>query len=300
MQDLIIIGGGPAGCSAAVYARRFYLDATLIFDRPGGLIATAHKIENWPGIKEMGGFEFGQTLLEHARALGAECVTATVERVEKLPDGNFRVTASGQTYTAKTVLIASGTLPRQLGIPGEQELQGKGVSYCAVCDANFFKGKTVAVIGGSDSCCNEAELLAEIADKVYLIYRRSQLRAEDANVRGVENHPKVEILYNTTLQEIRGTDRVEGALLSDGSELALDGVFVAIGREPLTGVFDGIDLDFSPKGEILIDENNGTKTSGVFAAGDVVPGIKQAIVAAASGVSAVFGVREYLKKLEQN
>jgi len=300
MLDLAIVGGGPAGASAAVYARRFEMKTALLFREPGGLISTAHLVENWPGIPSISGFELGEKLLKHARGVGAEEIFAEVSAIEKEAGGTFLLRAAGgKEIRARAVLLASGTFPRKLGVPGEAELLGKGVSYCATCDGPFFKGKRVAVIGGSDSCCNEAEFLADLAEKVFLIYRREELRAEPANRARVEKNPKIEMILSATPRAILGKEKVEGFRFERAGkeeDLKVDGVFVAIGREPMTGLLDGVEVEFSERGEVLVDEKKMTKTPGLFAAGDVVPGIKQAIIAAASGVEAVFGAREWLRK----
>lgn len=298
MKDLIIIGAGPAACSAAIYARRFEMSVTLIYDLIGGLITKAHLVENWPGEKSLSGFELGQKLWDHAESVGAEGVQSHVEKITKRDDGIFEVTAGGEKHESKAVLVTSGTFPRKLGIPGEDEFLGKGVSYCAVCDAGFFKGKTVAVIGGSDSACNDCELLSKHAEKVFIIYRQKKLRAEDANVKAVEKCDNVKIIFEANPKEIKGGEKVEKLVLDTGQELAVDGVFVAIGREPLTGMLDEVEVEFSEKGEIVVDEKKMTKTPGLFGAGDVTPGIKQAITAAASAVEAVFGIREWLRDQE--
>lgn len=290
VYDLVIVGGGPAGLSAAIYAARFKLKTVVLARELGGLLANTHLVENWPGSKSAGGAELMAGIQEHAESLGAEVKQAEVKEIKKKGDA-FSLTTDDGEVQGKAVLLATGTWHRKLGVPGEEEFYGRGVSYCAVCDAAFFKGKTVAIVGGSDSAAKEALLLSEYAAKVYIIYRGEKIRAEPVNAEKVEKNKKVEVITNTNVLAIKGGKFVESVALDKlckgSKELKLDGVFINIGYDPQSELAKKLGVKLSEKGEIVADYGSKTNVDGVFAAGDVVSGsFKQAITAAAQGAVA--------------
>jgi len=299
MYDVIIIGAGAAGLSAAIYARRFLMKTLVIGQLMGGLLTTTHLVENWPGEKAISGLDLMKKVEDHARAFGAELVGGTVSGVKKLKDG-FSVKTSGKTYKAKTLIFATGTIHRRLGVPGEGEYAGRGVSYCATCDGMFFKNKQVGIVGGSDSAAKEALLMTEYAKKVYIIYRREKIRAEPVNVQRVNKkvkQGKIEIITNTNVTEIKGDDKkVSSVLFDSGKEFKLDGVFIEIGLIPQNDLAKSIGVKLNKKGEIKIDRGSVTSVPGVFAAGDCADApYKQAITGSAEGVIAAFGAYDYIK-----
>ena len=299
MYDLIVIGGGPAGLSAAIYAARFKLKTLVIAKEIGGAIVNTHLIENWPGFKSISGLELMEKIREHAENLNVEIKQDEVVDIAKQGE-KFLVKARGAEYESKTVLLATGNVHRKLGVPGEKEFHGKGVSYCATCDAAFFKEKIVAVVGGSDSAAKEALLLSEYATKVYIIYRRDKIRAEPINVDRVDENPKIQIISNTNVVEIKGDSFVNGVVLDrpykGSKEFKLDGLFIEIGYNPKTELAKELGVELNKKDEIITKIDSSTNVKGVFAAGDVIDrDFKQAITGAAEGVIAAFGVYRYQK-----
>lgn len=293
---MIVVGGGCAGYSAAMYASRFEMSVLVIAKIPGGLITTTHLVENYPGVPTWSGFEMGMKFKEHAEKFGAETKIATVDRIEK-KDASFIITTTGgDMIEGKTIVLATGSEHRHLDIPGEEEYANKGVSYCAVCDAAFFRGKTVAIIGGSDSAAKEALLMAEYASKVYMIYRGDDIRPEPINKKRVLENEKIEILTRKNLQEIHGDgNKVTHVSFKEGGELALDGIFVAIGHLPQSELALQLEVAVNEKKEIIIDHASCTNIQGVYAAGDVtqIP-FRQAIISAAQGAYAANSAYEYL------
>jgi len=298
IYDFAIIGGGPAGLSAAIYAARFRLKTVVFAKEPGGALSMIHLMENWPGDKSLAGYELGDRLSEHAKSLGVEIFTADVKSVKKTSK-TFLIENEEGKHEAKSLLIATGTKHRKLCVPGEEEFHGKGVSYCAICDAAFFRNKVVAVIGGSDSAVCEALILSEHASKVYLIYRRDKIRAEPINDERLIKNKKVTVILNTNVTSIKGGKFVSSLALdktfNGSNELAVDGVFVAIGYEPQNDIATQLGVKLDPRGEIIIGCGSETNIPGVFAAGDVTSGtFKQVITAAAQGVVASHSAYNYL------
>ncbi|MFQ5474845.1 MAG: NAD(P)/FAD-dependent oxidoreductase [Candidatus Nanoarchaeia archaeon] len=291
--DYIIIGGGPGGYSSAIYAARYNLKTLVIAKERGGLITTTHLIENWPGVKSATGLELMDAVEAHVKHLNVPIVDGIVLSLEK--DGDtFIVKTRDDKYKAKAILLATGTKHRHLTVPGAEEFNGRGISYCATCDGAFFKNKVVAVIGGSDTSAKEALVLSEIAAKTYIIYRREKIRAEPINydrvMKKVEEG-KIEIIYRTNITEVKGDKMVTGVTLDNefngSKELELQGVFGAIGLIPQTGLAKSIGVDLDERGEIKIDRDSKTNIPGVYAAGDCTDsGFKQAITAAAEGCTA--------------
>ncbi len=292
--DFVIIGAGPAGLSAAVYAARFKLKTIVIGEIIGGTVVNTNKLENWPGAIEINGWDLAENLKKHVQANEVEIINSKVISVEK-KDNLFLIKTSSQNYYSKAILFATGTTRRKLGVVGEKEFEHKGVSYCAVCDGGFFKEKTVAVIGGSDSAIKEALYLADHASKVFIIYRKNKLRAEPISLERLENKKNIEIMFNKNIGEIFGDTKVKGVKFKEGGELALDGVFVEVGAEPNSEFASSIGVKINSKKEIIIDKNSKTNVPGVFAAGDVTDNsFKQVIIASAEGVISSFSVYEFI------
>ncbi len=301
MYDVGIIGGGPAGLSAAMYAGRLKLKTLVLTKERGGTIVNTNDIANWPGIKKTEGMTLAKQLEEHALDYpDVEIKDAMVAGIKK-KDSGFVITTQSGEYEAKTVIYAVGTEVRKLGIPGEEKFSGKGVHYCALCDGFFYKDKTVAVVGGSDSAAKEALLLTQWAKKVYIIYRKEQIRAEPVNMDKVEKSDKIEIINNTNVTEIKGGEHADTLVLDkeyNGSrELKVDGVFVEIGRVPGNVLVKDVGVELNDKGEVIINRKSETNVPGFFAAGDVTDSFfKQAIGAASEGVTAAYSAYVYLQK----
>ncbi|MFA6383556.1 MAG: FAD-dependent oxidoreductase [Parcubacteria group bacterium] len=300
---LIIIGAGPAGLAASIYASRYGVKHIIVGELLGGLIAETHLIDNYPGIEDVTGFEFGQKLAHHAQKYGVEIMPGRVQKIFKA-EADFEIElAGGGIISSKAILIATGTKHRKLGIKGEEEFLGKGVSYCATCDGFFYKNKTVAVVGGSDSAAGAAVYLSEICEKVYLIYRRKKLRAEDFWVNLVEKNSKIEVVYNTNIVEILGAEKVCEVQLDkiykNAETLSVDGLFIEAGSVPSIDFAGGLELETDENGYIKIKSDSSTSTLGVWAAGDTTTGSDkfcQVITACAEGAIAARSISNYLKK----
>jgi len=299
MYDTIIIGQGPAGITAGIYAARREMKTLILGKEPGGQIIWAGKIENYPGFTSINSFELISRFNEHALASGVEIKNAEVKRVEKQTDGSFLLFTNRDKYEAKTVIIAMGLSPRRLAVPGEVEFNGKGVSYCANCDGPLYKGKTVAVIGSGNSAFDAAEVLSKIAAKVYLITRGATFKAFDSLVDEVKNRDNIEIITGAQTREIKGGDKVESFVYQNDSgqdiSLSLDGVFIEIGRIASTNlVADLVDRDENL--QILVDNKYATRTPGLFAAGDVVASdFKQITIAMGQATSAALYAYQYIQ-----
>ncbi|MEM4363705.1 MAG: FAD-dependent oxidoreductase [Candidatus Diapherotrites archaeon] len=297
-QDLIIIGTGCAGMSAAIYAARFRLKTLLIGEMPGGLITTTHLVENWPGFTSISGQGLAEELKKHVEANNVPIVYDKVIEIKKKADFDFELkTISEKKYATKTILLATGTERKKLNVPGEKELANKGVSYCATCDGALFKNKVVAVIGGSDSAAKEALFLAEYASKVYIVYRGEKIRAEPINTERVTKNKKIEIITKKNVAEIVGQKKVEAIKFKEGGELKVDGVFIEIGATPNSELAEKLGVKLEPNKEIIIDNDSRTNVKGIYAAGDVTNRhFKQAITGAAEGVIAAFSAYEDISK----
>ena len=292
MVDVAIIGAGTAGLTAAIYARRAGISVTVFeSEAPGGQIINTPEIDNFPGLPGVSGYEYANKLFEQAQALGAEFVFDKAKVAEGSLEEGFRLTGEyGTVCEAKTVIIASGVKRREMGLAGEQEFTGRGISYCATCDGAFFKGKTAAVFGGGNTAVEDAIYLAGICKKVYIIHRRNQFRADQALVEELLAHDNVETKLCFTVSGIRGEDKLTGVELTniDGSreELITDALFVAIGLIPENGVFKDI-AELDDAGYVVAGENCETSTPGVFAAGDCrTKDVRQLVTAAADGAVA--------------
>jgi len=299
--DVIIIGGGPAGLSAAIYARRFGIEPLVIVRESGGLMATAPLLENWPGEKSITGAKLAQKMEKQAKKLKVKIVVDSVEKVSS--DGKkFEVQAIEKTYSSRALILATGTKHKHLGVPGEAEFEGKGVSYCATCDGPLFANRAVAVIGGGDSAVKTALLLAGFASKVYLIYRGGALKCDAFNKDSVSANPKITVIYETNVTKIIGDKMVSAVELDkpfEGSgSLAVQGVFISVGHAPRSELAVGLGATVNDKAEVLIDKAGKTAVPGLFAAGDVTDfGFKQAVTAASQGATAAHEAYNYVSRL---
>ena len=294
MWDIIIVGAGPAGLTAALYALRAN-KKVLIFEAKtyGGQIINAASIENYPGIEKISGFEYATNLYNQVMKLGAEFKFETVIRVDE--DKNV-ITNKG-TYRAKSIILSTGAENRKLKIDGEEELVGRGVSYCATCDGNFYKGKTVAVIGGGNTALEDALYLSNIANKVFLIHRRDEFRADDKYVQKVKNQENIELILNANVVKFKGDSKLQSIVIknNDGSifEIELDGIFIAVGQEPKNENFTNI-VDLDDKGYIISDDGVHTKVKGIYIAGDSrEKSLRQLTTAVSDGaIAATIAIKE--------
>lgn len=293
IYDVIIIGTGPAGLAAAIYAKRAKLNM-LLLDKSrfsGGQVLTTYEVDNYPGLPGISGMELGKKFKEHANAMGAESVAEGVLSIKPESDKVVVETKKG-TYEAKSVLVATGADHRLLGVPGEEELTGMGVSYCATCDGAFFKNKTTAVVGGGDVAVEDAIFLARQCEKVYLIHRRDELRGAKSLQEKLFSMDNVEVIWDSVVTEIKGSDKVEGVTIQsvkDGSnkELALDGVFVAIGIAPNSNVLAGV-VEMDESGYVIAGEDGQTSNPRIFVAGDIrKKPLRQIVTAVADGANAI-------------
>ncbi len=306
LYDLIVIGGGPAGMTAALYARRYDLKVLVLYEKLGGHTADAHNVENYPGIFSISGMNLAAKFKEHAEKFKAEIKQEKVERIEKATH-DFHVTTYHSMYTGKTLLIATGTETKRLEIKGEKEFSGKGISFCATCDGPFFKKKTVAVVGGGDSAVSAALYLSDIAKKVYLIHRREEFRAEPLQVKQLRKTKNIECVLSSVIQEIKGAKLVSSAIISDVNnsktkEIALDGVFIKIGAMPTSVLVQDVGVKFDDSGFIVVDCAQATTIPGVYAAGDITTGsnkFMQIVTAAAEGAVAASSIYRYVRQHEK-
>lgn len=300
MYDLIIIGSGPAGLSAAVYGKRAGLNLLVIEKNPmsGGQVLTTYEVDNYLGLPGINGFDMGVKFREHAQNAGAEFVEAHVKGIEDKGEVKI-VRTDKENYETRTIILATGAHHAQLGAPGEKELSGMGVSYCATCDGAFYRNKTVAVVGGGDVAVEDAVFLARSCEKVYLIHRREELRAARTLQEKLMALPNVEILWNHVVNRIQGEDMVDSILIENvkdhsSRELAVSGIFIAVGILPETEMFREL-VECDPAGYIMAGEDCKTSVPGIYAAGDArTKPMRQIITAVADGANAAAGVGSYL------
>lgn len=296
MQDILIIGSGPAGLTAAIYAARARLSATVLEkDFMGsGAIAVTEQVDNYPGLSGISGYDLGEKFRAHAESAGAKIKTAEAVEIKNVGNGFAVKTKDGEILEAKTVIYAAGTSYRRLEIPGDKLL---GVSYCATCDGAFYEGKNVAVIGGGDTALTDALYLAKIAEKVYLVHRRDRFRGNSGLVEKVKNTSNIELVLCAKPERIVGEKNVRELLLDQQGQvnvLNVDGVFVAIGAVPNTQILRGL-VELDENGYIIAEESGRTSREGFFAAGDVRSKVfRQVVTAAADGACCVNSVEEYL------
>lgn len=305
MYDIIIIGAGPTGFAAGIYAARREMKALIIGKETGGQLIWAADIENYPGFNQIQNTDLINKMADQVKALGIEIKNLEVNKIEKIEEGNFNVYTSKEKFEAKTVLVAIGLTPRRLAIPGEVELTAKGVSYCANCDGPFFRGKTIAVVGGGNAAMDAVDVMSKIAKKVYLIHRQEEFKAFASSIQEAADEGDVEFILNSEVKEIIGKEKVEKIKIfnnktNENSELAVDGIFIEVGRIAATDLVKDF-ADRNEKMEILVDEKCATKTGGLFAAGDVtqVP-FKQITVACGQGTIAALAAYQYIQEKQGN
>ena len=295
--DLIVLGGGPTAIACAIYAARFAMDVLIVGKTFGGLIATTHLVENYPGIVSTSGQGLMEMFREHMNSLNIPYISDEIRSIEKDND-YFILHSFFQKFKAYSICIATGSERKKLGIPGEEEFAGRGVSYCATCDGPFYKDKNVCVIGGSDSAAKEALFLAQNVKKVFIIYRGEEIRAEPINKRRVKELENIEIIYKTTISEIKGENKVKSVIFDSGKEFKVDGVFIEIGSIPNSDLAKRYGVKTNEKGEIIINRRSETNIPGIYAAGDVADApFKQAITGVAEGVIAAYSAFDYIKEI---
>jgi thioredoxin reductase (NADPH) len=291
--DVVIIGGGVTGMGAAVYAGRFQMKTAVVTGEKGGTIVNTDDVANYPGFKQISGLDLAEKVEEHAKEYDIELVEKKVTKITRCKEGCLKVYTGEDHLHTRSIIFATGTTWRKLGVPGEEDFAKRGVHYCALCDGPLYRDKTLAIVGGSDSAAKEALLLAEYAKRVYVIYRRDRIHAEPINVKRVEDNPRIEVIPNTNVLEIKGDKTVDSVTLDTdykGSrQLKLDGLFVAVGHTALSGLAKDIGVELNEKGEIKIDQLSRTNVKMVYAAGDVADTpFKQAITGVAEGVKAAY------------
>ncbi len=296
IYETIIIGAGFAGYTAAIYAARYTLKTLLIAKTPGGTILDAHNVENYPGFPSISGFELMQNFKKHTEKFNIPMVIDEVKKIEK--QGKlFSVKTEKGEYSTKTVIFAMGSRRRKLNLPDEGKYIGRGLAYCATCDAPFFKDKVVGVVGGSDAAVQAALLLSQYAKRVYVIYRRDKLRAEPITVKQLESLPKVGYIFNTNVVGLEGDPVLKKVHFDTGKSLELDGLFIEIGSVPSTDLAKSLGVKLNEANEIIVDELSRTNVKGVYAAGDVTDRpLKQGVAAAGYGATAAYAAYNYIKK----
>ncbi len=300
--DTIIVGAGPAGLCAGLYAGRGMLKAVILEAKvPGGELLNTEKIEDYPGFESILGRELAERMTRHAERFGAEIRQASVSGIERMPDGTFAVkTEAGEVYRAPTVILTAGGTPVKLGVPGELEYAGRGVSYCAVCDGAFFRDEVIAVVGGGDAAVEEADYLTRYASKVYLVHRRDQLRASKILQERLFANPKIEVIWNKRVLELVGNERgleslrLEDTVTGERSALAATGCFVFIGFKPNSHLIRD-HFRHDPNGYVITDDRMMTSIPGLFAAGDLRAQLtRQITTAVGDATTAAIAVEKYL------
>lgn len=304
MYDLIIIGAGSAGLPAGMYASRYKLKNIIIGEMPGGALSTSHCVENFPGVLSAPGAEIMDNFKKHAENAGSEILQDRVEVVSKIGENHFSVsTMGGKNFDAKRILLATGNTYKMLGIPGEREFYGQGVSYCATCDGNFYKNLTVGVVGAGNTAITEALYLAEIAKEVHIFVRGDVIRAENIWTEKANNTSNIIFHMNTQVTEVQGNMMgVTGVILNTGENLTLDGLFVAIGSTPITNIVDNLSPQKDGEWCLVVDQRQETTIPGLYAAGDVTTNsnkFRQTIMSAAEGCLAANSIHEDILKITQ-
>ena len=303
IYDIAIVGSGPAGFAASIYASRYKLSNIVFGKLMGGTITEAHKVCNYPGVNDISGLELGMTFYNQAKELGGEYKAEHIVNIEKKDKVFFLTTESNTQYIAKTVILGIGTNRNKLNLTNEDYYLGKGLSYCATCDAMFYKNKTVAVVGGSNAATMAASMLSDIAEKVYIIYRGTELRGEPLWVDEASNKKNIEMIFTTIVIGLEGENKLEKIKLSraykESEYLNVDGVFVEIGSSPNVDLATKLKIDLDDKKYIKVNEDQSTNVEGVWAAGDCTSGsnrFRQVITAASEGSIAANSIFSYIKK----
>ncbi len=298
--DVLIIGSGPAGLGAAVYAKRAGLRALVMEKeyRGTGQITESDQVDNYLGFSKINGYDLGEAFLKHAEELDVQFQEGAADAFSKNKSGWSVHFEDGRTIDAKTIIYCAGASHRRLGIDGEEEFAGKGVSYCAVCDGAFYKGKETAVIGGGDTALGDALYLSDLCDKVYLIHRRDQFRGAASTVQKLQEKENVEILTSAALSKIVGEQTVTALELKDGRSIPVNGAFVAVGMKPQTESLRGV-VDLDEAGYVIADETGVTSAPGFFVAGDVrTKALRQVVTAVSDGANAAVSALEYIRRQE--
>lgn len=303
MYDLIIVGAGPAGLSASVYASRYGIKHVILGEVAGGLLTQTFDVGNWLGTEAIKGQAFADSAAQHAKSYGVEILPLSVERIEKKADGTFDIFVGEKTFQSRTILVATGTAHRHLGVPGEKEFSGKGVSYCPTCDGFFFKGKAVAVVGGGDSAAEAGAYLADICSAVFVIVREEAMIAERFWQNLLASKSNVHIIYETNVKEIRGEGIVTNVLLDKEYKgeriLLVNGVFIEIGLLPNTRLLADLGAKLTKHGYVETEPDQSVGVSGVWAAGDITTNsnnFHQIVTAASEGAIAASNILEHLQR----
>lgn len=292
--DIIIVGAGSAGLPAGMYASRYKLKNLVIGREPGGALATSHKVENYPGTISASGKEIMDNFAQHAKISGSEITQDSVSDIQKTDEG-FIIKTTNKEYSSRFVILASGNTYRKLGVPGEEEFLGKGVSYCATCDGMFFKGRDIVLVWGGNTALTEALYLAEICNKVYVVHRRDTFRAENIWVEQAEKKDNIEMILNEEIDHISGSMFLEEVTLKSGKILQADGFFVAIWSDPSTKLVAHMNPEMDNEGCLIVDTRQETSIKWLYAAGDVTTNsnkFKQTIMSAAEGCLAADSIHE--------
>lgn len=300
--DLCIIGNGPAGLTAAIYAARYGINQVLVGDFPGGLMTSSHKICNFPSEKEISGMDLSQKMVEQVNFLSVPQIMAQVKSISKTDNCYQLDLSNGENIITKTILLSTGTKHRYLNLPREKELTGKGISYCATCDGMFYKNKVVAVVGGSDSANISSLYLSQIADMVYQVYRKKALRGETAWINQIKNNKKIKVIYNNEVVGLIGEEKLSAIKLKNkfegNTKIEIDGLFIEIGSKPDLDLSKQLNLEINKSGYIVTNLDQTTSQKGVWAAGDITTGsnsFRQIITACAEGAIAAENIFKRLK-----
>jgi len=301
MYDIIIIGAGPTGLTAAIYAARRMMKTLVISKNIGGQMVWASEIANYPGVKTIGAIELVQNMSQQVKDFGVGIKIDEVKKIDKNTDGSFKIDGKKQSYLTKTIVLAMGLAPKQLGLARENQLVGKGISYCANCDGPLFKGKPVAVVGGGNAALDAAEVLSKIASQVYLIYHKPKFKGFESLVAWVEARKNIIIMLASDVVEIIGEQKLERLKIENKidrtvKEIKVDGFFIEIGHTPKTEWLANL-VERDEKDQIIVDLSAQTSQAGVFAAGDVTPGeFKQIIIGCSQGAVAALSAYKYLQE----
>lgn len=301
-KQLIILGSGPAGLTAAIYAKRAELDVLVVEKNmmSGGQVLNTYEVDNYPGLPGINGFEMGMKFREHADRLGVTFVSDEITGVERTEDG-YRLNGASDTYESRTLIVATGATHRRLGLAREEELTGRGVSYCATCDGAFFRGRDVAVVGGGDVAVEDAIFLARLCRRVYVVHRRHELRAAKSLQARLLSMENVEMVWDSVAKELTGGDQLDGLVVShvktkEERRLEVDGVFVAVGILPNSDLTMGL-ADHDEGGYLKAGEDGITSAPGLFVAGDVrTKPLRQIVTAVSDGANCVTSVERYLEQ----